>query len=106
EVIKLSSAMLLKTLKENKRRNTIESHIEEKVKKFNYDVNNFDYHVLDLYYWEIRMGRWMAEVLNETDLSFETLLPFNMRELMDISLSFNIEERKNNFMFNELINRN
>lgn len=86
--------------------NFIKEEINKFIERFNYDENNFNYHVLDLYYWEIRMGRWMAEVLNETDFCFETLLPFNMKEIMDISLSFSIPQRKNNYLFNELINRN
>lgn len=84
----------------------IKKHINDNIIKFNYDKNLYDYHVLDLYYWEIRMGKWMSEVLNETDFSFETLLPFNMRALIDISLSYSLEERKNNFMFNDIINEN
>lgn len=66
----------------------------------------FDYHMLDLYYWENRMGRWFSEVLNETDSAFETFLPFNMRSIIDLSLSFGIEKRREDYMFKELINRN
>lgn len=106
DITRLMSAALLKLANSKNEQNVLTDYINDKIVKFNYDINNSDYHVLDLYYWEIRMGRWMAEVLNETDLSFETLLPFNMREIMDISLSYDIQERKNNFMFDEIINRN
>ena len=94
DITRLLSASLLKSVNSEEKHKVLTDYINENITKFNYHNNNHDYHVLDLYYWEIRMGRWMAEVLNETDLSFETLLPFNMREIMDISLSFSINERK------------
>src|SRR5699024_5035715 len=107
DIVNIVSGSLLKTVdKESTEETDIRENIESKIEQFNYDQNNYEYHVLDLFYWEIRMGRWMAEVLNETDYSFETLLPFNMRALMDISLSFKVEHRRNNYLFDELINRN
>lgn len=107
DIVNLVFRPLMKTVdKDSKEESDIRENIEDKIQQFNYDQNNNGYHVLDLFYWEIRMGRWMAEVLNETDFSFETLLPFNMRALMDISLSFKVEQRRNNYMFDELINRN
>lgn len=66
----------------------------------------YDYHILDLYYWENRMGRWFSEVLNETDSAFETFLPYNMRAVIDLSLSFSLEKRRDDYMFKELVNRN
>jgi len=107
DITSIVSRPLVKTVNKNsKEENDILNNIEDKIEQFNYNQNNYEYHVLDLFYWEIRMGRWMAEVLNETDFSFETLLPFNMRALMDISLSFKIEQRRNSYLFEELINRN
>src|SRR5699024_8519249 len=107
DIVNIVSGSLLKTVdKESTEETDIRENIESKIEQFNYDQNNYEYHVLDLFYWEIRMGRWMAEVLNETDYSFETLLPFNMRALMDISLSFKVEHRRNNYLINELINSN
>lgn len=77
----------------------------ESIKDFHYD-GLYDYHLLDLYYWENRMGRWFSEVLNETDSAFDTMLPYNMRAIIDISLSFNLEKRRDDYMFKELVNRN
>lgn len=77
----------------------------EGIREMQYNVI-YDYHILDLFYWENRMGRWFSEVLNETDSAFDTFLPFNMRAIIDISLSFNLEDRKSGYMFKELINRN
>lgn len=78
---------------------------DRKIHDFHYE-EVYGYHLLDLYPWENLHGRWFAEVLNETDVAFDTLLPFNMRAIIDISLSFSLEERKSSFMFDELINRN
>src|SRR5699024_9395198 len=66
----------------------------------------YDYHLLDLYLWEIRLSRWHSEILNTHDVCFETLSPFNHRILLEIALSFNYEYRKNGQMFQELININ
>ena len=77
----------------------------EGIKEFHYN-ETYDYHLLDLYYWENRMGRWFSEVLNETDSAFETVLPYNMRAIIDVSLSFNLDKRRDDYMFKELVNRN
>uniref|UniRef100_UPI0022E53059 hypothetical protein n=1 Tax=Kocuria marina TaxID=223184 RepID=UPI0022E53059 len=63
-----------------------------------------DYHLLDLYYWEVRSGRWLAEVFNETDIAFDTLLPINVRALYEISLSYPPVARHDGHLFSELIN--
>lgn len=85
---------------------TIYQNINKAIKELSYDREKFKYNQLDLYYWEIHMGQWFSEVLNETDSSFNTFLPFNMRAIIDISLSFSLEKRRNEYFFNELINRN
>lgn len=71
-----------------------------------YELDFYDFHILDIYFWESRIGRWMPETLNETDLFFETLNVFNARSLIELSLSFSYNDRKSGFLFNELINRN
>lgn len=98
---------LLKGLKSSDAKyKKIEGLINNSIEEMGYNEPLFDYHLLDLYYWENRMGRWMSEVLNETDVAFETFLPFNMRAIIDASLSFSLKQRKTDYMFNELINRN
>lgn len=71
-----------------------------------YKSNLYDYHLLDIYFWESRIGRWMPETINESDLFFDTLNTFNARAFIDLSLSFNYIERKKGLLFQELINRN
>src|SRR5699024_974 len=89
---------------ENK--NEIENIITDILDSINYAEGTHDYHVLDLYYWENRMGSCYPEVLNETDAAFDTFLPFNMRAIIDISLSFDIKLRREDYIFKELVNRN
>lgn len=79
---------------------------DEFVKQLKYDENVFDYHLLDLYHWEIRMGRWHSEILNTHDIVFGTISPFNHRALIDLTLSFSYEKRKDEYAFREIINRN
>lgn len=74
------------------------------IKTLGYDKDQYDFHVLDLYYWEHRMGRWHPELLNETDIAFDTFLPFNLRAILEIGMSFTFEKRKSGYLFKELIN--
>lgn len=41
------------------------------------------YDLLDLFYWEQRMGRWQASAQLEWDIAQETLSPFNCRALIN-----------------------
>lgn len=43
--------------------------------------------ILDLFYWEHRMGSWQAQSQLEWDLVQEAYTPFNQRELLEILLS-------------------
>lgn len=71
-----------------------------------YTGDLYDYERLDLAFWETRMGRWHAEIVNETDIAFQSFIPYNMRALIDISLSFPYDIRKSIKFFRDLINRN
>ncbi|QRQ79972.1 asparagine synthetase B family protein [Glutamicibacter protophormiae] len=79
---------------------------EEQIEMGGYGNLPRDYEVLDMYYWEIRQGRWFSEVFNETDCAFETGIPFNHRRLIDLALSFPANQRRDGYFFRELINRN
>jgi len=83
----------------------IEEHISKQNDKFHSD-DFYDYHIMDISFWETRMGRWHAEILNETDIAYESFIPYNMRAIMEISLSFDYPARKSNYFFKGLINRN
>jgi len=52
----------------------------------------FDYHVLDLFYWEQRIGSWFAHNCLEFDTAWsDVFIPFNSRRLLMDMLS--VEER-------------
>lgn len=103
---KIITPKLTKGITDTNKINMVKRDIDSNIKKFKYDQDSFGYHKVDLYYWEMWMGRWMSEVLNESDVCYETLNPFNMRALIDISLSYSYEKRKNQYLFDEIINRN
>jgi len=56
------------------------------------DKSNID--LLDLFYWEQRMGNWGAMYPSELDIAIEELHPFNCRKLFLTMLSVNKVYRK------------
>src|SRR5699024_8664723 len=84
----------------------IENQYDLFVKKLNFGENIFDYHIMDINYWEVRMGRWHAEVINNHDILFDTISPYNHRALIDVTLAFPYKKRKSEYVFKEIINRN
>lgn len=84
----------------------LEILFDDFIKNLNYLDEPFDYHMVDLIYWELRMGRWICEVSNNHDPVFRTINPFNHRAMILISLSFDYEQRRDGYMFKEIINRN
>lgn len=81
-------------------------HFDGLVDRLGYHGDLYGYHRLDLFYWEHRCGRWLSEILNENDVSFDTVMPVNVRAVLEILLSFDLEDRKSGTAFAELINRN
>lgn len=55
---------------------------------------------------ETRMGRWMAEIYNQTDPAFDSISPMNMRAIVELGLAGPEDERRSGIMFTELIDRN
>ena len=49
--------------------------------------------VLDLFYWEHRMGSWLAECLNEADIASEMFTPFNSRAYLENGLAVECKKR-------------
>lgn len=52
-----------------------------------------DVSILDLFYWEERMGNWGALGPSETDIAMEEFSPFNCRDLLTVMLSVNKKYR-------------
>lgn len=74
--------------------------------RFGYSRPMHGYHLLDLFYIEARMGRWYSELLNETDVAFESFMPFNTIEMIESALAWPVEDRLSGVLFHELINQN
>lgn len=84
----------------------LENYVKEEILKYGYDKEMYGYHGLDLAYWEIRVGRFQSEVFNESDVAFNSVNLMNVRALFSLGLAFDLETRKSNYIFEEIINRN
>ena len=56
-------------------------------------ARSFGYDIVDLYYWEHRLGSWQAQSQLEWDFVQEELSPFNNRMLLDLMLKVDIKHR-------------
>lgn len=63
------------------------------------------YDLTDILYMEQRMGRWLSQVLNETDVVFDTITPMNVRRVIDPFLAFSPDQRRTGYAQRELIHR-
>lgn len=81
------------------------AHLRGGMKQLSYDVVPDCYAFSDLFYWENRHSRWYSQVLNETDVAFDTITPFNVRRIIDIFLSYDVKDRKAAFLQREMIYR-
>jgi len=67
------------------------------------DAVGFGYDPLDLFYWENRMGVWMAPILHESDVAHDTHILLNSRSILETLLSVDLAERDNNTVFMDII---
>lgn len=74
------------------------SFIKEQIGKWFDAINDkdliFGYDILDLFYWEQRMGNWQSQGQLEWDIVQEVFTPFNNREIIDLMLATKPEYRK------------
>lgn len=63
------------------------------------DESECGYSLLDLFYWEHRMGVWHSQVVSESDPAFETLVLCNARAVIKLLLSLPLKERKDATLF-------
>ncbi|WP_214714152.1 MULTISPECIES: hypothetical protein [unclassified Exiguobacterium] len=61
------------------------------------------YDPYDLLYWEYRMGVWHQQVLAESDVAFETYIPFNARAILELFLMPDYGDRLYAKLFYEVI---
>ena len=83
-----------------------QAKLDGTLKQFGYPNALHDFVASDMFYWEIRMGRWLAEIYNETDPAFDSISPMNMRAIVELGLAGSEDERRSGIMFTELIDRN
>ncbi len=81
-----------------------ERHFQNGARRWQYLNDLHGYHRREIYYWEIRLGRWAAEIYNETDIVFPSFDPTNVRSMLELALSFSIPEKKAKLFQSELIN--
>lgn len=63
------------------------------------------YDELDLYYWELLMGKWLPAVMIESDVAHETYTVINSRHIIDLMLSAPLDERINGGVANAIISQ-
>ena len=83
-----------------------EAKLDSTLEQFGYPNALHDFVASDMFYWEVRMGRWLAEIYNETDPAFDSISPMNMRAIVELGLAGSEDERRSGNMFTELIDRN
>lgn len=64
-----------------------------------------DYRPEDMAYWEVRMGRFISEVSNETDIAFEVWMPVNHRRILDLFMAYPLHDRYDEAALFEVIDR-
>ena len=67
--------------------------------------NRFGYDILDMLYWEDKMANWKAKAKTSAAWNRESWSPFNCRELLEILLSSDRNDRDahNNQLYNRII---
>src|SRR5699024_4338392 len=74
-----------------------------KVEEFQYESLHDDVEYTDVYHWENRSSRWHAEIANETDTVFDSIVPVNAHPIYQISTSANANVRAGAQIPNALI---
>jgi hypothetical protein len=67
------------------------------------NIYNYDYG--DLFYWEHKMCQWHSLLLLESDMSHDTFLIYNNREILSKMLSIPFDDRLNKKLFISLIRK-
>jgi hypothetical protein len=69
-------------------------HISEWLTTARERCDDFQWDLLDLFYWEHRMGRWQSQSQLEWDIVQETFTPYNNRLLIELLLSAPVANRR------------
>ncbi len=85
----------------------IKKRVSEWLKEVRDDKSNMGHDVLDLFYWEQRMGSWQSQSQLEWDIVQEVFTPFSNRALLETMLSVNAKYRhKPKYQFFDALIRN
>ena len=76
-----------------------------KFTEFEYDALHQDVEYTDAYHWENRSSRWYAEVANETDTVFDSIVPVNVRRIYELLISQPLAVRPTAQLQRDLIHR-
>ena len=66
-------------------------------------TRDFGYEAADMFYWEHRMGVWMAPVLHESDIANDTHVLINSRRVLEALLGVDIDLRQSGEVFKRII---
>ncbi len=73
--------------------NFIQRQVQQWYKESSDIAKRMNIDILDLFYWEHRMGSWQAQSQLEWDLVQESYVPYNNREILELMLSTSKEYR-------------
>ena len=84
----------------------VNNQIREWLKKLDVDALGTD-NIMDLFYWEFRMGTWGAKAMTESNRFTKVLSPLNCHRLLTTMLSVEKKYRKpyRNVMFRSMIDK-
>lgn len=75
------------------------------MKELDFESAHESYDLTDLWHWEVNDARWYAQVLNETDVAFDTMTPINSRSILNAFLAYPIGFRRQGYFQWELMYR-
>lgn len=62
-----------------------------------------DYDPYDLYYWELRMGRWLPALIYESDIAHDTYTLINSRRILELFLTASDADRLDAEVFHQIM---
>ena len=82
------------TITEVGRRSEMKNIFEEYISRTNFDQSCFfNYHYLDLFYWEHRNSKWQGILCQEAEMGSDVFIPYNNREILKGFLSVPVMDR-------------
>lgn len=87
--------------------NIVKENLREYAKTTNLNKKSLhQYRASDMYYWEQRMATWMSQVLIDSDMAFNTFIPWNARCIFDAMFSIPYADRIKATILHNIISKN